>query len=116
MKTIKILMMLLLTSAFLVSCGGPESDAKKSADLVCDYFKLLDENDQEKATEFEKENKEFADEMEEKYGENSDDKNGSASKEDKEAYWEAFEAEMENCEAESWKEAKKLMDMMGGDM
>ena len=113
MKTIKILMMLLLTSAFLVSCGGPESDAKKSADLACEYFEAMDAEDQEKIKELEEEAKERGKEMDEKYGIDADDEKGSASKEDKKAYWEAFDAEMEKCESKSYKEMKKAMDMYG---
>tara|TARA_B100000900_G_scaffold81575_1_gene65798 strand:+ start:635 stop:973 length:339 start_codon:yes stop_codon:yes gene_type:complete len=112
MKTIKILMMLLLTSAFIVSCGGPESDAKKSAELACEYFEAVDAEDKDKMAELEKENEERGKELKEKYGDGADDENGSASKEDKKAYWEAFEAEMEKCESKSWKEMKKAM----GDM
>lgn len=95
MKTIKILMMLLLTSAFLVSCGGPESDAKKAADLACEAAELMKEHGlmSDEVKEFSEKNEEFGKEIEEKYG-----PDGTASKEDKEAYDKAFEEAMKDCD------------------
>ena len=88
-----------------------EKDAKRTAEMACDYFEAMDAQDKEKMIELEKEGQEISEEIEEKYGEVPDDDRGSASKEDK-AYWETFEAEMEKCEAESWKRMKKMMDMI----
>ena len=92
MKTIKILMMLLLTSAFLVSCGGPESDAKKTMKLVCEGIELAKEHgdNSDEVKEFEKDNEKFRKELEEKYGTILSDEEGSASEEDKKAYWDTF--------------------------
>ncbi len=100
MKTIKILMMLLLTSAFLVSCSSPESDAKKAVELGCEVIEIADEHgwDSDEVKEFEKDNQKYEDELMEKYGEGPDDDKGSASKEDKKAFWNALEDAMkEGC-------------------
>ena len=124
MKNLLKLPVLLVALMLVVSCGDSkkeeekklspaEKDAKKTAEIACDYFKIMDENDQGKAADLEKETQEYADEIEEKYGEVPDDDRGSASKEDKKAYWETFKTEMEKCEAESW---KRMKEMMGGDM
>ena len=95
MKTIKILMMLLLTSAFLVSCGGPESDAKKSAEIACEMAEAYKKEgfQSKKAEKIMEDNKDFMDKMEDKYGED-----GSASEDDKKAYEDALEDAMKECE------------------
>tara|TARA_B100001939_G_scaffold114310_1_gene98846 strand:+ start:1115 stop:1396 length:282 start_codon:yes stop_codon:yes gene_type:complete len=93
MKTIKILMMLLLTSAFLVSCGGPESDAKKSAEIACEMAEAYKEGKADEADKILKDNKDWADKMDEKYGDD-----GSASDDDKKAYQDALAEAMKDCE------------------
>ena len=127
MKNLLKLPVLLLAVMLFASCGDSkkeeekklnpvEKDAKRTAEMACDYFEAMDAEDKEKMIELEKEGQEIGEEMEEKYGEVPDDDRGSASKEDNKAYWETFEAEMEKCEAESWKQMKKAMGMLGGDM
>ena len=92
MKTIKILMMLLLTSVFFVSCGGPESDAEKAIKLGCEGMEIAKEHGEnsDELKEFDKDNEKFEKELKEKYGTGPDDKEGSASKEDKKAYWDTI--------------------------
>ena len=84
--------MLLLTSAFLVSCGGPESDAEKAMKLGCEGIEIVKEHglNSDEAKEFAKDNEKFDKELKEKYGTSADDENGSASKEDKKAYWDTY--------------------------
>ena len=95
MKIVKILMMLLLTSAFLVSCSSPESDAKKTVENTCAVFEAKDEKTQEEILE---KNKAHAEEMLEKYGSLIDTDKGSASEEDKKAYWKALAKEMKESD------------------
>ena len=123
MKNLLKLPLLILALMLVVSCGDSKkekeeekklspvematADAKKSVKVACDYFKLFVEDDQEKIAELEKEFKEYGDELAEKYGEDPGAENGSASKEVKKAYWETFEAELDNCEA--YKQFKNSM-------
>jgi len=92
MKTIKILMMLLLTSVFFVSCGGPESDAEKTMKLTCEGLEIAKEHglNSDEVKEFAKDNEKFEKELEEKYGTGADDEKGSASEEDKKVYWDTY--------------------------
>lgn len=63
--------------------------------MACEALKNLD--DMKKLEELEEKAKKHAGKMEKKYGIMPDDDKGSASKEDKKAYWEAIEKEMEDC-------------------
>lgn len=74
-KTVKTLALLFVSSLVMMSCGGVESDIEEACDLYC-----AREEAQDKAA-WDNDNKEAVDALDEKYGDN-----GSASKEDKEAY------------------------------
>ena len=108
-KLILILGAFLCVSLLLVSCGNeddkkkekvvdtPESDAKKSAECVCEAMDLMakamedptNEDLQKDSEKLEKKCKEIGEEMEGKY-EDQDS-------EDTKKYLEALEKEMENC-------------------
>ena len=84
-------------SIILTSCGGPEADAKKSAECACEMFELMakamedptNEDLVKDAEELEKKCEKIVEEMDGKY----EDKDS----EDTKKFEEALEKEMEKC-------------------
>ena len=92
-----ILGVFFFASIILTSCGGPEADAKKSAECACEMFELMakamedptNEDLVKDAEELEKKCEKIVEEMDGKY----EDKDS----EDTKKFEEALEKEMEKC-------------------
>ena len=101
-----ILGVFLFASIILTSCGGPEADAKKAADCMCDALEFVgkmadaaDDPDELKdlekdAEKLEKKCEKIAEGFEEKYG----DMMSPNDDEDSKKFWETVEAELKKCE------------------
>mgnify|MGYP004176104835 CR=1 FL=1 len=105
-KLMTILGVFLFASFVLTSCGGPEADAKKAADCMCDAAKLVEKmadakGDADKLKDLEEESKKLEKKCE-KDGEGLEEKYGNMMSpkddEDSKKFWETMEAEMEKCE------------------
>jgi len=76
----------LFASVILTSCGGVESDAKKTCEMYCEGIKLMEEAMKnptdtdllKKAVEYEEEATAFGEEMEEKYKDDEEGKKAIA--------------------------------------
>ena len=96
-----ILGVFLFASLVLTSCGGPEADAKKAAECMCDGLKLVEKmadakSDADKLKDLEEESKKLEekceplmDELDKKYVDEESD--------EAKEFAEAFEKELEDC-------------------
>jgi hypothetical protein len=118
MKKIAILLSLVAFVLSLVSCGGPEADAKKMIKHIEKYTevakkaaedKKLDEKEIEELKNIGKELEEFEKEMEEKY---KDDKEG---KEAVDKYLEDNKAELEKVYEEFFNAMMALYECEGAE-
>ena len=95
-----ILGVFFFASIILTSCGGPEADAKKSAECICDIAeigkKMMEAKDESEVEDLTKDLEKLEEKCKE-IGEDLKDKYKDEESEDAKKYLEALDKEMKNC-------------------
>jgi len=97
-KLMTILGVFLFASIILTSCGGPEADAKKAAECMCDVKELMMKTMEDPTNEDLVKDAEELEKKCEKIGEEMDGKYEDTESEDTKKYLEALKEEMKKCE------------------